>query len=459
MTNDECGSLTFVGRPSSFVGILNEENRPMMVLDKTMTTATSHDLWDVATAQFNRAADALNLEDRLRVILGNVKRELAVNFPVRMSNGRTQVFQGFRAHHNVNMGPARGGIRYHPDVSAEQVRAFAMLNTWRSAIVNVPFGGASGGVICDPRGQRTGRPMTERELENLTRRFITEIDFIIGPQSDILVPEVNITPEIVAWMMDTYSMHHGQMVTSVVTGKPLAIGGSALRDEAGGLGVKLVVEAAARMMGMNLDGASVVIQGFGNTGSNAANFLNELGAKIIGVSDVTGAIVSERGLDPLQVERHRITKGTLLGFPGSDNLAEQELLEYKCDILVLAGLENQIDGENAPRIQAKLIAEAANLPTTPEADDILRDRGVLLVPDLLANAASLMLSYFEWVQDLQSFFWTEDETRARVRRVVTEAFVDVETTSLQHKTDLRTAGLMIAIGRVAEATRLRGIYP
>lgn len=431
----------------------------MMVQDMKMEMTTTPTLWDVASTQFNRAADALNLEDKLRVILGNVKRELAVNFPVRMSNGRTQVFTGYRAHHNVNMGPARGGIRYHPDVNADQVRAFAMLNTWRAAMVNVPFGGASGGVVCDPRGQRTGRAMTNRELENLTRRFTTEIDFIIGPQADILVPEVNITPEIVAWIMDTYSMHHGQMVTSVVTGKPLAIGGSALRDEAGGLGVELVIEPAARMLGMNLEGARVVIQGFGNTGSNAAVLLHELGAKIIAVSDVTGAIVSDAGLDPLEVERHRLVNGTLHDFPNSERLIETELLELPCDILVLAGLENQINATNAPRIQAKMIAEAANLPTSPEADDILRERGVLLIPDLLANAASLMLSYFEWVQDLQSFFWTEEETRARLRRVVTDAFVDVEAMAQQHKTDLRTAGLMIAIGRVAEATRLRGIYP
>lgn len=431
----------------------------MMVQEMKMEMTTAPSLWDVASTQFHRAADTLNLEDKLRVILGNVKRELAVNFPVRMSNGRTQVFTGYRAHHNVNMGPARGGIRFHPNVNPDQVRAFAMLNTWRAAIVSVPFGGASGGVVCDPRGQITGRPMTPRELENLTRRFTTEIDFIIGPQTDILVPEVNITPEIVAWIMDTYSMHHGQMVTSVVTGKPLAIGGSALRDEAGGLGVKIVVEAAARMLAMNLQDARVVIQGFGNTGSNAAAFLHELGAKVIAVSDVSGAMVSERGFDPLEVERYRVRNGTLEGFPQSDSLTEEEILELPCDILVLAGLENQINATNAPRIQAKLIVEAANLPTTPEADDILRERDVLLIPDLLANAASLMLSYFEWVQDLQSFFWTEHETRERVRRVVTDAFVDTEAMAQRHKINLRTAGLMIAIGRVAEATRLRGIYP
>lgn len=425
----------------------------------TETTTTPPNLWNVATAQFQRAADTMNLEDRLRVILGNVKRELAVTFPVKMSNGRTQVFTGYRAHHNVNMGPARGGIRYHPDVNPAQVRAFAMINTWRAAVVNVPFGGGAGGIVCDPRGQRTGRAMTARELENMTRRFTTEIDFIIGPQSDILVPEVNITPEIVAWVMDTYSMHHGHTVTGIVTGKPLAIGGSALRDEAGGLGVKLVVEQAARLKNLRLDGATVVVQGFGNTGSNAAAFLHDLGCKIIGVSDVSGAITASNGLDPLQVERYRLQNGTLLQFPGADTMSEAELLELPCDILVLAGLENQIDASNAPRIRAKMIAEAANLPTTVEADDILRDREIFVIPDLLANASSLMLSYFEWVQDLQSFFWTEEETRARLSRIVVDAFNNVVTMSQRHEVDLRTAGLMLAIGRVAEATRLRGIYP
>jgi glutamate dehydrogenase (NAD(P)+) len=427
-------------------------------MTKTMG-ADSPTLWQVARTQFERAADVMNLEDRLRSILGSVKRELAVNFPVKMSNGSTQVFTGYRAHHNVNMGPARGGIRYHPDVNAEQVRAFAMVNTWRAAVVNVPFGGAAGGVVCDPRGQRTGRPMSQRELENLTRRFITEVDFIIGPQTDILVPEVNITPEIVAWMMDTYSMHHGRTITSVVTGKPLAIGGSALRDEAGGLGVKLVVEQAARLKDIDIDGAKVVVQGFGNTGSNAAAFLHDMGARITAVSDVSGAIRSEAGLDPVAVERHRLQGGSLAGFPGSEPLTEAELLELPCDILVLAGLENQITVSNAPRIRARMIAEAANLPTTPQADEILRERNVILIPDLLANAASLMLSYFEWVQDLQSFFWTEDETRDRLRRVVTEAFENVVEMSERHRVDWRTAGMMIAIGRVADATRLRGIYP
>lgn len=427
--------------------VTNELNQPMP------------DLWQVASEQFTRAADAMHLEDRLRVILGSVKRSLAVSFPVKMSNGRSQVFIGYRAHHNINLGPARGGVRYHPDVNPAQVRAFAMINSWRAAVVNVPFGGAAGGVICDPRGQRSGRAMTPREIENLTRRYITEIDFMIGPQSDILAPEVNITPEIVAWMMDTYSMHHGRTVTGVVTGKPLAIGGSALRDEAAGLGVKLVVEQAAKQRGMDLNGARVVVQGFGNTGSNAAAFLAEMGARVIAVSDVTGAVMQDKGMDPVDVERHRLLNGTLADYPGSSPLTEPELLELPCDILVLAGLENQITSANAARIRARVIAEAANLAMTPGADDILRENGVYVIPDLLANAASLMLSYFEWVQDLQSFFWTEDDTRARLRRVVTDTFDRVLETANRSNVDLRTAGLMLAIGHVAEATRLRGIYP
>lgn len=427
--------------------VTNELNQPMP------------DLWQVASEQFTRAADAMHLEDRLRVILGSVKRSLAVSFPVKMSNGRSQVFIGYRAHHNINLGPARGGVRYHPDVNPAQVRAFAMINSWRAAVVNVPFGGAAGGVICDPRGQRSGRAMTPREIENLTRRYITEIDFMIGPQSDILAPEVNITPEIVAWMMDTYSMHHGHTVTGVVTGKPLAIGGSALRDEAAGLGVKLVVEQAAKQRGMDLNGARVVVQGFGNTGSNAAAFLAEMGARVIAVSDVTGAVMQDKGMDPVDVERHRLLNGTLADYPGSSPLTEPELLELPCDILVLAGLENQITSANAARIRARVIAEAANLAMTPGADDILRENGVYVIPDLLANAASLMLSYFEWVQDLQSFFWTEDDTRARLRRVVTDTFDRVLETANRSNVDLRTAGLMLAIGHVAEATRLRGIYP
>lgn len=429
------------------------------IIDEHVQTPAARSLWNIALSQFNRAADLINLEDRLRVILGECKREFTVNFPVKMSNGRTQVFTGYRAHHNVNLGPARGAFRFHPDLNVDLVRAFAMANSWRAAVINVPFGGAAGGVVCDPRGQKSGRPMTPRELENMTRRYTTELDRLIGPDRDILTPEVNITPEIVAWVMDTYSMHHGHTVTGIVTGKPQAIGGSALRDEAGGLGVKLVVEQAARIMGMRLDGARVVVQGFGNTGSHAAALLHDLGAEIIAASDLYGGIVSSRGFDPIEVERHRRTGGMLLDYPGTERIGEHELLELPCDILILAGLENQIDAENAPRIRARMIAEAAHLPITPAADDILHANGVYVIPDLLADAAGITLAYFEWVQDLQSFFWTEDETRERLRRVVTHAFDAAIEVARRRKVDLRTAALMIAVGRVAEATRLRGIYP
>lgn len=428
-------------------------------ISESVRPPTRRTLWEVAFTQFERAAERINLEDRMRAVLGECKRELTVNFPVKMSNGRTQVFTGYRVHHNINMGPARGGIRYHPDVNPDQMRAFAMVNTWRAAIINVPFGGAAGGVVCDPRGQRTGRPLTARELENITRRFTTEIEFLIGPDRDILAPEVNITPEIVAWVMDTYSMHIGRTVTGIVTGKPLGLGGTVLRDEGGGLGVKLVIEEAARLTGLRLDGATVAIQGFGHTGGNAAALLHELGAKIIAVSDLYGGIYNANGLEPRSVERHRRLTGALIDYPDSERISEPELLELPCDILVLAGLENQITEANATRIRARMIAEAANLATTPEADDILEDCGVFVIPDLLANAASVTLSYFEWVQDLQSFFWTEEEIKQRLRRVVTQAFQATMEMAQRHKVSLRLAALMIAINRVAEATRLRGIYP
>lgn len=422
-------------------------------------TGINQNLWDIASKQFELAADKLNLEERLRVILGNCKRELTVHFPVKMSTGKTNVFTGYRVHHNVNMGPARGGIRYHPNVNLDQMRAFAMENTWRAAMINVPFGGGAGGVVCDPRGQNTGKPMAPRELENMTRRFTTEIELFLGPQSDVLSPEINLSPEIMAWVMDTYSMHHGHTITGVVTGKPQAVGGSALRDEAGGLGVRLVVEQAAKLKGMKLEGATVAIEGFGNTGSSAASLLHDAGAKIIALSDLRGAILAQQGLDPIAVERHKRTNGSVVDFSGGERLEESELLELPCDILVLAGLEAQIDEAKATRLNTKLVVEAANLPTTPEADQILFDKGVFLIPDLLANAAGLTLSYFEWVQDLQSFFWDEDEVRQRLRDVVTHAFQNTLQVSQQEKVDLRTAALMISINRVAEATRLRGIYP
>ncbi len=432
---------------------------PTIIRPTLATERAEYNLWRMAVRQFNLAADKLNMDDRLRVILGECKRELTVNFPVRLSNGRTQLFTGFRVHHNVNRGPAKGGTRYHPNVTVDQIKAFAMGMTWKTAVINLPFGGGSGGVICDPKGERTGEPMTPRELENLTRRYTTEIELLIGPDSDIPGTDINVTPEIVAWMMDTVSMHRGQTVTGVVTGKPVSVGGSEVRDEATGLGIKMVVEEAARHLRMTLDNATVVVQGYGNAGSYSACLLHQLGARVIAVSDSQGGILNTRGLDPDAVERFKSQTGSVVGFNGSDRLTNAELLTLPCDILIPAALECQITEENAPQVQAKIIAEASNLPTTPEADMILYDKGAFLVPDIVANAAGVALSYFEWVQDLQSFFWDAEEIKHRLHSIVTLAFHNMIETADRHHVDNRTAAIMVGANRVAEATQLRGIYP
>jgi glutamate dehydrogenase (NAD(P)+) len=429
--------------------------RPSTLTTEQMQT----DLWKMAVQQFNLAADKLNLDDRLRVILGECKRELTVHFPVKLSDGNTQVFTGFRVHHNVNRGPAKGGMRYHIHVSLEQVKAFAMTMTWKTAMINVPFGGGSGGVICDPKGEHTGKPMTPRELENLTRRYTTEIELLIGPDRDIPGTDINVTPQIMAWMMDTVSMHRGHTVTGTVTGKPVSVGGSQVRDESTGLGIMMVVEEAARHLRLRLDNATVVVQGYGNAGSYSARLLHELGARVIAVGDSHGGILNTRGLDPDVVERFKIENGSVVGFNGSDKLSSAELMELPCDILIPAALECEITEENAPRIKAKIIAEASNLPTTPQADEILFSKGIFLIPDIVANSAGVALSYFEWVQDSQSYFWDEEEIKRRLHSIVTLAFTNMIETAENRKVDNRTAAIMVAANRVAEATRLRGIYP
>ena len=431
-----------------------------LVIPSTMTTErVQPNLWKMAGQQFNLAADKLSLDERLRVILRECKRELTVHFPVKLSNGGTQMFTGFRVHHNVGRGPAKGGMRYHPYVCLDQVKAFAMEMTWKTAIINVPFGGGSGGVICDPKGEHTGKPMTPRELENLTRRYTTEIEFLIGPDRDIPGTDMNVTPQIMAWMMDTVSMHRGHTVTGVVTGKPVSVGGSQVRDESTGLGIKMVVGEAARHLRLPLENATVVVEGYGNAGSYSARLLHELGARVIAVGDSHGGILNTHGLDPDVVERFKHESGSVVGFNGSDRVSSAELLELPCDILIPAALECQITAENAPRIKARIVAEASNLPTTPEADEILFEKGIFLVPDIVANAAGVALSYFEWVQDSQSYFWDEEEIRHRLHSIVTLAFTNMVETAENSHVDNRTAAIMVAANRVAEATRLRGIYP
>ncbi len=409
--------------------------------------------YHMAVQQFELAAEKLNLSEDMREILRQPKRELVVNFPVRLDSGRIKTFTGYRVQHNVNRGPAKGGIRYSPDVTLDEVKALAMWMTWKCAVVGIPYGGAKGGVICDPKS------MTPAELERMTRRYATEISIIIGPHSDIPAPDVNTNSQVMAWMMDTFSMHAGFSVPAVVTGKPLSIGGSEGRNDATATGVLFVTRQAAKRIGMPMKGARVSIQGYGNAGATAARLFHNEGCKIVAVSDTRGGIYNESGLDPAAVLRHKQERGTVVGFPQSQSVRVQDVLEVPCDILVPAATEGVITAENADRIQAGVVAEAANGPTTPEADHVLFERGCLVIPDILANAGGVTVSYFEWVQDLQSFFWGVDEILQKLEMIMDRAFVSVAEKADQHHCDMRLAANMLAISRVAEATQIRGIYP
>jgi glutamate dehydrogenase (NAD(P)+) len=356
-------------------------------------------------------------------------------------------------HHNSGPGPTKGGIRYHPDVTVAEVKALAMWMTWKCAVVGLPYGGAKGGVTCNPK------LMSQNELQNLTRRFTSEISGIIGPNRDIPAPDVNTNPQIMAWIMDTYSMHHGYSIPGVVTGKPLILGGSEGRAEATGRGCVFAIEDAAKLMDIDLTKARTVVQGFGNAGSVAARLMFELGGKIVGVSDSTGGIANANGLDIPKVIEHKARTGSVVGYSEAENVSNETLLELECDILIPAALEEVITERNAANIKAKLIAEAANGPTTPEADRILFDRGIKVLPDIFANAGGVTVSYFEWVQALQAFPWTETEVNERLQRIMQKAFRAVWETSERYNVHMRTAALSLAIQRVADFTRIRGIYP
>nr|MBF6591915.1 Glu/Leu/Phe/Val dehydrogenase [Ktedonobacterales bacterium] len=386
-------------------------------------------------------------------ILRVPKRELTVNFPVRMDDGSVRVYTGYRVQHNINRGPAKGGIRYDLGVTLDEVRALAMWMTWKCAVVDIPFGGAKGGVVLDPK------PLSQTELERLTRRYATEISILIGPSSDIPAPDVNTNPQIMAWIMDTYSMHHGYSVPAVVTGKPLAIGGSEGRGEATATGAVAVMKMAAAERKMPLQGLRVAIQGFGNAGGIAAEILHKEGIRVVAVSDRQGGIFSETGLDIPAVVRHKHQGGTVVGFPGAQPLSGTEVLEVPCEVLIPAATESQLTARNAARVQARIIVEAANGPTTPEADKIFFERGTQVIPDILANAAGVTVSYFEWVQDIQSFFWSSEEIQAKLSHVMERAYTSVARLAHDEGCDMRTAANMVAIRRVADATRLRGIYP
>ena len=409
--------------------------------------------YDMAVQQFELAADKLELSEDMREILRKPKRELIVNFPVRLDNGRIKTMTGYRVQHNVNRGPAKGGIRYSPDVTLDEVKALAMWMTWKCAVVGIPYGGAKGGVICDPKN------MTASELERLTRRFTTEISIIIGPHSDIPAPDVNTNSQVMAWMMDTYSMHSGFSVPAVVTGKPLSIGGSEGRNEATATGVLFTTRRAAHRIGMSLKGARVSIQGFGNAGSIAARLFHAEGCKIVAVSDTSGGLYNEEGLDPGAVQRHKLAYGTVATYPDGQSISIADVLTVPCDILIPAATEGVITEHNAEAIQARIIAEAANGPTTPEADVILFEKGRLVIPDILANAGGVTVSYFEWVQDLQSIFWGNEEIIARLEVIMNKAFDTVADQSDLYHCNMRLGANMLAISRVSEATQVRGIYP
>jgi glutamate dehydrogenase (NAD(P)+) len=409
--------------------------------------------WHVAQRQFDIAADKLNLDPGLRQVLREPRRELHVHFPVKMDDGTVRVFSGYRVQHNLSRGPAKGGIRYHQDVSIDEVKALAMWMTWKCAVVGIPFGGGKGGVVVDPK------KLSRREIENLTRRFATEIEVLIGPERDIPAPDVNTNAQTMSWIMDTYSMHVGYTVPGVVTGKPISLGGSEGRNEATARGTVYCVVEAARHLGTDLKKATVVVQGFGNAGSIAAQLMEKEGSKVLAVSDSSGGIHKQDGLDINRVVAWKAEHGTVVGFPGAKAVTNAELLEIPCDVLIPAALENQITGENAGRIKAKIIAEAANGPTTPEADDILFRNGVFLIPDILCNAGGVTVSYFEWVQDLNRDHWSEQIVNEKLHEIMTKAFSETVTIADREQVHMRLAAYLLAVQRVADATAMRGLYP
>jgi len=408
---------------------------------------------DSALAQFDRAADYLELDPGTRAILRAPKRELTFRFPVKMDDGHVEVLTGYRVQHNLSRGPAKGGIRFHPATDLDDVRALAMWMTWKCALVNVPFGGAKGGVTVDPS------TLSKRELEAVTRRFAAELQGIIGPDADIPAPDVGTNAQTMAWIMDTISMHAGYTVPGVVTGKPVVLGGSAGRADATGLGVALTAERALQRLRARLDGARVAVQGFGNVGEAAARLMHERGATIVAVTDVYGGAANPRGLDPAALKAHLDATGSVQGAPDTEPIGNAALIGADCDVLVLAALEGQVTAENAGSIRARVIAEGANGPVTPEADTMLRERGIVSVPDILCNAGGVVVSYFEWVQNRQSYSWPAAVVATRLGDVLGTAFDEVWDLHAERGIDLRLAAHTIAVARVAEAQKLRGLYP
>jgi glutamate dehydrogenase/leucine dehydrogenase len=408
--------------------------------------------YDIAIEQFQTAAERLKLDADLAAILRRPKRQLTVSIPIRMDDGTVQVFEGYRVQHNIARGPAKGGIRYHPNVTLDEVKALAMWMTWKCATVNIPYGGAKGGIVCDPKRMSAG------EKERLTRRYTHEILPIIGPERDIPAPDVYTDAQTMAWIMDTYSTTLGYSSLGVVTGKPVELGGTKGRHEATGRGVTYAVEEACRYLKLPLKETRVAVQGFGNVGHIAAQMLFDKGARIIAITDSQGGVVSAGGINPYDALKYK-GNGSIAGMPGTSPLSNAEVFELDCDILIPAALENQVTGDNAARIRAKIVAEGANGPVTPAADRILFEKNVFVIPDVLCNAGGVTVSYFEWVQDLQGFFWDEAQVNEQLERVMKRSFLEVNETAIRAKTDRRTAAYMLAVKRVAEATKVRGLFP
>ncbi len=407
----------------------------------------------IAQLQFDMAAEFLKLENGVRQILRTPRRILEVSIPVEMDNGQTKIFTGYRVQHNVARGPAKGGIRYHPNVSLDEVKALACWMTWKTAAVNIPFGGAKGGVICDPKR------MSKGEIERMTRRYAYEILPLIGPESDIPAPDVYTDAQTMAWIMDTYAMTVGHAAPAVVTGKPISLGGSEGRAGATARGVFVIAEEACKMKKIPLRGATVAIQGFGHVGGVACRLFAERKAKVVAVSDSRGGAYNARGIDPLRAQRYKDRTGTVVGMPGTSRITNDDLLALKCDLLVPAALENVITLANADQIKARVIVEGANGPTTPHADEILHRKGIYVVPDILANAGGVTVSYFEWVQNQQGYAWTESEVNAKLEAVMRRSFAEVAGSAQKHRTHLRHGAYTLAVGRVAEATATRGLFP
>ena len=417
-----------------------------------MTLEQETNPWEAQAFRFDLAAKKLNLDPGIWKVLRYPQREIIVHIPVAMDDGSIEVFTGYRVQHSISRGPAKGGIRYSPDVSLDEVRALASWMTWKCAVVNIPFGGAKGGVICDPK------KMSQGELERMTRRYTAELIEFIGPEKDVPAPDMGTDEQTMAWIMDTYSMHMRQTVTSVVTGKPVSIGGSRGRREATGRGISVVCDSALKYLNMPVEGCRVIVQGFGNVGSNAAKLLHEKGYTIIGITEFDGALYNAKGIDIPSLTSHRKRAGTINGFSGGEAVDKDELITRQCEILIPAATENAITSENAHLLRCKILCEGANGPTTNVADDILEEKGIFVVPDILANAGGVTVSYFEWVQDRMGYFWTEREVNERLDVIMSDSFRDVMKYAEAHKVNNRIAAYMLSIDRVAHTTRQRGMY-